>query len=564
MKIRESIRVLRSAGRSPSLRRVLAGYLLFATSEFGVWVAILVYGYRVGGSLGSAIAALVQLVPSTLLAPVVAVIGDRMSREKALAFGYGAQALTMGLAATAMTASAPVWAVYLCAAAAGVSVTMTRPVYGALLPALSRTPEELTGANAVSSWAEGLGIFAGPMTAGALLAASGPGLVFAVMAFIQILAAALALGVSPDEDAVRPSEPREKRRFLLQGVAEGYREARQEPGALLLVLLVAGQFAVVGMLDVLCVTLAFDVLHLDPSGPGVLTAGLGVGGLAGAAVAVILMGRRQLASPFVFGALASSGPLLLLCLPSGLTLSLALLAVAGAGKSFADVAARSLLQRTVRDDVLARVFGLQEGMSMAGLAFGSVLAPVLVAWFGGRGAFVAAGLFLPLAAVASWRALRTLDARATVPGRELERLRRIPVFGPLTPLIVERLCSRIVPMAFPGGHVVIRQGDSGDFFYVLDEGLCVVTVDDRFVATLKAGGYFGEIALLRRVPRTATVTATGPVKLLALGREDFLAAVTGSRRSTAIVDAETDRRLQAEADSAFEVQASPDSSQSQS
>ena len=180
------------------------------------------------------------------------------------------------------------------------------------------------------------------------------------------------------------------------------------------------------------------------------------------------------------------------------------------------------------------------------MALGTVLAPLFVAWFGARGALVGAGVFLPAAAVLAWRRLQVLDNRAVVPERELEFLRRIPFMEALTPLTLERLASRMVPIPAAYGDMIIRQGDPGDRFYVVEEGTVRVTANGRHIAVLGPGSYFGEIALLRNILRTASVTAQGPAQLLALEREEFLAAVTGSRRSAEVVDAEIVRRLDAQ------------------
>ena len=180
---------------------------------------------------------------------------------------------------------------------------------------------------------------------------------------------------------------------------------------------------------------------------------------------------------------------------------------------------------------------------MAGLALGSIAAPVLVALFGARGAFVAAGAFLPLLGAISWGRLRRIEEGGVVPGPELAVLLRIPFFQPLSQPVLERLSWNLVPVTAPAGSVVIREGDPGDRFYMIEDGTVSVVAGGVPIATLGPGGYFGEIALLRNVPRTATITADSDLRLLALEREDFLAAVTGSRPSSERADQEMDRRL---------------------
>ncbi len=542
MKQRESIRVLRAVAGNASLRRALAGFLCFGTAEFGVWVAILFYGYKVGGASGAALAALVQLIPATLFAPIGSALVDQMRPDRALALGFVAQSGTMVLTAAAMVGGAPVWVVYGCAALAACAVTLTRPVFGTLVLAVSRTTNELTAANAVSSWVEGVGVFAGPMLAGLLIAASGPGLVFAAMGATMLVAAVLLFTAAAPQDRGTESAASDSGAGLLGDLMAGFREARGEPGAILLLGLVAAQFAITGMLDVLVIGLALDALNTSASGPGVLTAGFGVGGLVGAAMAVLLLGRKRLGVPFLFGALLNGIPLFLMSLPFGYISSIAFLVAAGAGKSFADVAARTLMQRSIRSDVLGRVLGLQEGLAMAGLALGSVLAPILVAAFGVRGAFAAAGACLPLAALASARMLRKLDDRSVVPEREFALLSSVSILKPLSGILLERLAARSNTVN-ACDEAIIREGEEGDLFYVIDQGEVAVSVVGRQVAMLGPGDFFGEIALLRDVPRMATCVAVGPVKLLSLSRLEFRAAVLGTRGSAEVTEAEMGRRL---------------------
>lgn len=547
MKEPGSIRVLQAVAGNASLRRALAGYLCFATAEFGVWVAILFYGYKVGGAKGAAVAALVQLIPATIFAPVGSALVDQMRPDRALALGFIAQATTMLLTAGAMVADAPVWVVYSCASLAACAVTLTRPVFGTLVLALSRTAGELTAANAVTSWVEGMGVFAGPMLAGVLIASSGPGMVFAVLGAAMLVAALLVLtGATPDE-RVTESTASDSGAGLVGDLVAGFREARSEPGAILLLCLVGGQFAITGMLDVLVIGLALDSLNTDASGPGVLIAGFGVGGLLGAAMAVVLFGRKRLGGAFLLGALLNGVPLLLMSLPFGYIASIAFLAASGAGKSFAEVTARTLMQRSIRSDVLGRVLGLQEGLAMASLAIGSVLAPILVAGFGVRGAFAAAGLLLPLAAVASSRMLSKLDDRSVVPERELALLSAVSIFKPLSGILLERLAARC-HASTACDEAIIREGEEGDKFYVIDEGKVAVSVAGKQVAVLGHGDFFGEIALLRDVPRMATCSAVGPVKLLSMSRLEFRAAVLGTSGSAEVTEAEMGRRLRQAAD----------------
>jgi MFS family permease len=535
----ETTRVFRAVMSRSGLRRVLLAYFFFNAAEWATWVAMLVYAYKRGGTTAAGAVALIQLVPAMLVAPLGSVMGDELPRDRALGLGYLAQAIAMGATAIALFADAPVWVVYPLAAASVSAVTLTRPVHHAILPELAETPQELTASNSASGTLEGLASFVGPVVSGVLLARSGAWAVFAVSAGTQVLACLLTIRL-PDRRVVKEGG---WRMSVLADALEGIRALRREPGALLLVGMVGAQQIVVGMLDVLAVLLALGVLKMSDAGPGMLTAAAGIGALIGAVATVVLIGRPRLAPALFLGILMTGVPLAVVGIVPGVALALILLLLCGVGQAFFNVAGRTLLQRTVDDEVLSRVFGLQEGLMMAGLAIGAVLAPMLVAIFGSKGAFVVAGILLPIAGAAAWGRLRSLDARAVVPGAELSLLRSIALFQPLNQPVLERLSWNLIPLVVKTGTVVINEGDPGDRFFILMEGQAEVTVGGRPVATLGAGDYFGEIALLRDVPRTATVTAGSDLHLLALERVEFLAAVTGSTVVTEAADREASRRL---------------------
>ena len=116
-----------------------------------------------------------------------------------------------------------------------------------------------------------------------------------------------------------------------------------------------------------------------------------------------------------------------------------------------------------------------------------------------------------------------------MPGAELQILARIPIFEPLAQPALERLSWNLQPAMLARAPNVITEGERGDLFYVIQEGTASVISGGAPVATLGPGDYFGEIALLRNVPRTATVRAETDLELLTLEQEEFLAAVTGSQ-----------------------------------
>ena len=519
--------VVRQALGNPDLRRVLAAYLLFNVAEWATWIALLVWGYGVGGVRGSSEIALVQLVPGALLAAPAASLLGRLPRGRALALGYAAQTVAFVAVGVVLLAGAPPVVVGLAAAVSAVTVTLTRPIHQALLPEISRTTGDLTAGNAASGSLEAVATFLGPATSGLVLAVWGAGGVFLVISGCSAVGALLTARLVTA--APRRVEGRRRGNGALGTVL-------RNPAARLMSLLIAAEYALVGMMDILLVVLALDVLGMSDAGPGILNSAIGVGGIAGAALTFTLIGRPRLAGPLVLGALCAGVAFALAGLAGVPIVALVLVAVSGAGKLFYDVASRTFIQRLLPDHLLTAMFGLQEAFTMTGIALGTLAAPALVGLVGARGAFVAAGCFLPLIAVASYGLLRRLDERSTVPVDVLALLMRVPILAVLAPRIVERMALDAVAEQVPAGESVVRQGDVGTRFYVIASGRVSVDIAGAEIRELEAGEWFGEIALLRDVPRTASVTALTDVELWGVDRDSFLASVTAVGRSVEIAD----------------------------
>ncbi|HSM38709.1 MAG TPA: cyclic nucleotide-binding domain-containing protein [Candidatus Limnocylindrales bacterium] len=527
-----------------SLRRVLLGFIGFSMAEWASWIAILVYAYGRGGVAETGLAALVQLVPSAIVAPLAASLGDHVRRDRALLLAYLVQAGTLSLTAAVLLLGAPGPLVYLAAASAAASFTLTRPIQAAILPSLSRAPAELTAANVASGTVETGSILVGPILAGVALELFGPGFVFAASAAVSVAGAALVAGVHPPDLAQRVAMPRAGgRRGLVAEAFGGFGLLLAEDRPRTVLGLLGAAAVLWGALDVLLVVLALDLLAMGEAGVGYLNAAIGAGGVLGAAASILLIGRRHLAAPFAAAIAIWALPILLIGVIPGVMAALLLIAVAGAGRIVMDVAGRTLLQRVAPDRALARVFGVLEGMQMASLALGSVLAPALMLLAGPRVAFFLAGAALILLLAVLWRPLRRIDSVGVARPRELALIRALPIFAPLGPLALEQLAANLVPVHAHAGSVVIRQGEQGDHFYIIVSGRVAVEVDGRLARTQGPGESFGEIALLRNVPRTATVQAVENTELLALGRSTFLEAVTGQPASHSIAEEVVRERL---------------------
>lgn len=544
--------VLRAVLRSPSLRRVELAFLLFNATEFGTWVAILLYGYAASGPAAVGLVALSQVLPGAIAAPLLATLADRHRRERVLSLGYLAQAALFGVAAVGMLAGAPAPPVYVVAALATSSLALARPTHGALLPDLSRTPEELAAANALSGSAEGLGMLLGPLVAAVLLVEGTPGTVFAAGALGVLLAGLLVLGLrrpevpGPVVDQVADADPAE---VPADGAdASAAPAAPATAGALhrlatiaghrdtaLVVGLLALRQVVIGALDVLFILLAMEVLRTGESGAGVLNTALGAGTVLGGAAALGLVGRPRVAGALVGAALVFGGCVAVLGLPIPVAVAPAVIVLVGMGSGGTDVAGRTLLQRATPPDLLAGVLGALEGVGLAGLAAGSLLGSAVASWLGAQGALLAAGALMPLAVLVALGALRGIDARVRVPVRELALLRLVPIFRPLPPLPLEAVAARARWVTVEPGESFIREGDHGDRYVVLESGTAHVTRLGELLRVAQGpGDGVGEIALLHDVPRIATITAMTPCVLLVIERRPFLEAVTGHEQAHGI------------------------------
>jgi MFS family permease len=525
--------------RNPDLRRV---QLAWAGSVFGNWgymVALGVYAYQEGGPAAVGLVGVLRMLPSALAAPFVAVLGDRLRRDLVMVVTDIVRAALMVAAALVIAVEGPALAVYLIVAASSVVGTGFRPAQAALLPSLARTPAELTAANVASSTVESVGMFLGPALGGLLLAATNTEVVFLANAATFLWSAGMVARIKGGREA--PPRPRQPS-FLTEAGA-GFRMLAGEPNARLLVSLYAAQTLVAGMLSVFLVVTALELLETGESGVGALTSAVGVGGLVGAVLAVALTARQRLGADLALGLVLFGGPLALVAAWPNPVVAFLLICLVGAGNTIVDVAAITLMQRTVPDEVLARVFGVLQGVLLGTMAIGSLIAPALVEGLGLRPGLVVAGCLLPLVALLVFRSLSRLDRMAPAPGPELELLRADPIFAPLPEPVLEQLASSLVRVEQAAGEPILRRGDPGDRYYIVERGEVVVEPENRPAQVLGPAAGFGEIALLRDVPRTADVTARTDVTLLALERDDFIAAVTGHASSADAADAVIAGRL---------------------
>jgi MFS family permease len=207
--------------------------------------------------------------------------------------------------------------------------------------------------------------------------------------------------------------------------------------------------------------------------------------------------------------------------------ALLLLACLGVGNALIDLGGFTLLGRIAPDEVLARVFGVLESLVALSTGIGAIATSLLVDQVGIRATLVVVGVLCPVCAVLAWPRLRRMDRSLDVRDREIALLQGVSMLSPLPLPAIERLARGLEPLEVPAGAAVVEQGEPGDRYFVIESGEAEVVGDGRVVATLGPGQGFGEVALIRAVRRTATVRATGPLRLQAVRSEQFLAAVLG-------------------------------------
>ncbi|MCO8129468.1 MFS transporter [Acidimicrobiia bacterium EGI L10123] len=571
--VREPLTAITDVFRNPGLGRV---NLALGGSETGDWaygVAVSIYAYLEGGATTVGVLGVVRFVSAAIASPLTSTLADRGDRKRIMVGADLVRFVLVALATLVVAVDGPALAVYAAAVLATLTSTAFRPAQASIIPQLARHPDELTAANVASSTIESLASFLGPAIAGVLLAVAGLEVVFAFNAVTFLWSAAVLArlevpdaetgddaGAGPPPSTAPPeptpalvgaSEPVDvlvepnvaidlepvsavladaldepaKESFLTEA-SQGFRTIWRSPDLRVVVGVYSAQTVVAGASLVFTVAVALDLLGLGESSVGILDASLGVGGMVGAVVALVLAQRGSLARDFGFGVFAWAAPLLLVAAVPELWAALVAMVLIGLANAVVDVNAFTVLQRLVPDEVMGRVFGAMESALIGAMAIGSLAMPLLIVTVGLRPGLVIVGGVVCLIAVAAMPRLRHVDAVALAPAG-LDSLRSLSMLAPLPLRVLERLARSSEVHRFAAGATIFAEGDDGDRFYVIEEGEVAVSIGREEVGRLVAGGCFGEIALLRDVPRTATVRALTDVRCRSLSQDVFVPAVTG-------------------------------------
>ncbi|MCF6379129.1 MFS transporter [Nocardioides KLBMP 9356] len=529
-----------SNARNPDLRRAQLSFLGAWTAEWAFTVALGIVAYRDGGAGALGLVGLLRMLPSALLAPVLSPFADRGRRERVLVVVSTARgAATTAAAAVAALGGAPV-AIYALAVLSTIAATLFRPAHSALLPSLCHTGHELASANVVRGMLDSLATLVGPLLAAVLLEVADVDVVFAVAAAASFWSAALLLRLQYDA----PPRPPALRPHLAREALEGLGAVARNRDLALVLGLAAAQSLTRGALTVFSVLVSIELLGRGEPGAGTLMTAVGVGAVGGSLAASLLVGTRRLGAWFALGVTLWGLPLVLVGLVPHDLPALVFMALIGAGNALIDVAGFTLLGRMAPDEVLARVFGVLESLVAVSIGVGALVTSWLVGSWGLRPALVAVGLVCPVLAAAAWVRLRALDHAVGAHDDEVRLLQRVPMLRTLPLPSVEQLARGLTTLDVPSGTTLFERGDVGDRYYVVEAGAVDVVGDGTVIASLGPGEGFGEIALLRRSTRTATVLATVDSRLRSLGSEHFLAVVLGYAPSALAASAGVEHLLE--------------------
>lgn len=528
------LRVVANLGRDPNLRKLGLSYIGFKLTELASWIVVLIFAFERGGVLESGIVAVAMFVPPSLITPFASSVGDRFPRIRVLAFAYALMTICSAGCATALAFGWSDWIVYGWMMALCISISVSQPLQTSVLVSLADTAEQLAAANVVNGLIESASYFVGPLLAALLLPPGGPSAVFVALAMTMGTSTCLALTMNPENRNLAPRTERDSRRFW-RDFRDAMRWTTHEPGVPLIITVAAGQDILIGSIDVLFVAIAFDLLSTGDSGAALLNAAFGAGLIGGALLSVNLVGSRMIGAFLLVGGLVSGFSLIVLAGLAAPTAALILLGFAGVGALLTDMSARILVQRMIPAFRMNQALGILESISLIAFTLGTLGMAGLIDRVGATKALMSLGIALSTIMLLLYAPIRRLESRYGPPSREvLTALRALEIFRPLGVLAIEQLARSASQIDAGPGDVLIRQGDPGGSFFVLLEGRVEAQVDSVTVRSQGPGEYFGEISPLRGIPRTATVVATSPVRLIEIDPERFVQAVSSHPRTLAL------------------------------
>jgi MFS family permease len=537
------VSVYRAALRRRDLRLLFGGLVISATGNWAYNVALLAYVFDKTHSLGWVGAAgIARFVPSLVFGAYAGVVAERYERVRVMVSSDLLCVAFQAALAVAAFADGPPGVVVAIAALSAIANLPYNPAVAAMIPQVANE-DELAAANALNGTIDNLTVITGPAIGAGLLAVGDPGSVFVINAVSFALSAAIVSRMSIRSRPVDVTEAGEA--GALSQMLVGVRAIAATSSARVPVAFCLLVTFVYGTDSVLFVGVSDSRLGTGPEGFGYLLTGLGVGGVLATGFVNRLAASRKLALVITAGAVGYCVPTALLTVIHSPELAAALQVFRGAATLIVDVLAITALQRAVPTETLARVFGVFFAFVLGAIALGNLVTPPIV-----HGLGLDAGLlimaFAPAAlALVGYPALARLDRVAAARLAELAPriavLERLGIFAAAPQSVLERLAAACEPVDFAAGRAIVSEGDPADALYVILEGSVGVTAHgetgaEQRLRTMGPETYFGEIGLLERIPRTATVTAEAPTRCYRIEGDEFLAALTTTPPATSLLE----------------------------
>ena len=531
--LRTTISALRQALANDGIRRLGVSWTLGIAADGALIVVTLVSVFNVGGVVAAALLGAIRMVPAVVAGMLAGPVLQRFRGDRILVTLGLVRALSSGLTAVVIATAGSTMSehqvtlieLFVLAAIAAAAGAPVRPTQVTLMPAIARSPAELVAANTAWSTGEGLGAFLGPFVAGILMALGMPSAVAATAAVVFLVTAVIANGLRFEQAADASGGVQHTSHGL--HLMDGVRVIRRRPLLKWSMLGTYGQVLTRGLLSALLVVASIELLGMGQSGMGLLGAALGLGGLFGAIFALSSVRSERLVRTMIVALVFWGLPIASIGFLPFDVVALMAMVVIGVANATYDVALFTIFQRASANDERAPVLSVLEAVIAIGAVSGSLLAPVLILVLTIRPAMAVSGAILPvLALLLYWRIGNTKQV-TLVDERLVNLLRNVPAFAELPLTAVERLVAGLVPFTSGAGTALMTQGEPGDRFVVIATGEVEVLVDGRAINRLGPGAGVGEIALLRRTPRTATVRAVTDVSGYTVDAMTFLAAVAG-------------------------------------
>lgn len=509
--MRETLAVLRNR----NMALLLLGRVVSTSGDWMYQIALMIaiYQYSHHQTYYIGIFWAVRLIPSLVLGPFAGHVADRLGARRAMiAADLGRVVL---VAALAFLLTPSTWVViYPIAFGVMVGSALFNPASLSLIPSLVNSTQERLAANAAVAQAISLSVIIGSGAGGI---ATGLGYrTLLLLDAAAFLVSAICLILIHARQAAPSTEAGAKEEH--GGLLGGFRMLAGRPLMVFAAAAMALPELASGALVIWFVPYSETILHLGSRGVGYLYVSVGVGAVLGGFVAAGLGSSLRL--DYLLAVSAAAGGLAYCffgAIPATAS-ALAFVLVIGLSETVRYAAFETLLQQGVPESMIGRASGTMNSFLFNMMLIGNVISGFLAIWFGLPVAIIGLGVLTILATGAAWLYLR----RQTVGQPNAAALARVPAFASVSPEVREWAVRRMVREQFAPGTVIIRQGAEGDKFYTIARGAAQVEVEDEGVRReLGPGDFFGEIALLKNVPRTATVTAETALTLWALSREDF-------------------------------------------